>query len=146
MNSNQNLNENLNPSENQKTSGSSESRSEINKRNDLEKELRSFIGTEQYYKHQLGVMYTDGVQFLAEKAGAYWLIDAIASYQTKRIVFEYPFQIWTLTVNNNQAALEMKGDSGFPVAIRQHIKFTDFPLDEIKLYLIDGILLLPSEY
>lgn len=30
MNSNQNLNENLNPSENQKTSGSSESRSEIN--------------------------------------------------------------------------------------------------------------------
>jgi len=28
----------------------------------------------------------------------------------------------------------------------QHIEFTDFPLDEIKFYFADNVILLPSEY
>jgi hypothetical protein len=28
----------------------------------------------------------------------------------------------------------------------QHIAFTDFPVDEIKFYFTDNVILLPSEY
>jgi len=115
---------------------------------DLKKEdLQGFIGTDDYYKHWTGkLVYTDGVKYVAEKGGAHWLIDAIASYQFK--LSGIPFQIWILRVDleNNTAVLTMQEDSGEPELVRQEIKFTDFPLDEIKFYLVDGVLMLPSEY
>ena len=107
-----------------------------------ENELRQFTGTEQYYRHYLGGLYTDGVQYMAGKAGAFWLLDVIFSYRRKE-----PFQIWTLKVKADKSALvTMREDTGQPVKVRQEIPYTDFPLAEIKLYLIDGVLLLPSEY
>ena len=108
-----------------------------------ESDLNQFTGTENYYRHwtRCGV-FTDGVQYLAEQAGAYWLIDAVFSYRRRE-----PFQVWTLRKNDdNSAVLTMQEDSGEPAKVRQTIPFTDFPLDRIKLYLIDSVLLLPSEY
>jgi hypothetical protein len=32
--------------------------------------LEGFTGTERYYKHLLGILYTDGVKYLAQEAGA----------------------------------------------------------------------------
>jgi len=107
-------------------------------------ELNNFTGTEKYYKHWTGILvYTDGVQYLAKEGGAYWLIDAIASYRRRE-----HFQLWELKVNTEtkEAVLTMREDSDTPVLVKQEIGFTDFPLSKIKLYLIDGVLLLPSEY
>ena len=106
-------------------------------------ELKQFTGTEHYYRHWTKrIVFTDGVHYLAEKAGSYWLIDAIASYKRKE-----PFQVWVLKVKEDKSAvLTMQEDTGQPVKVRQVIPFTDFPLDEITLWLIDGILILPSEY
>jgi len=49
----------------------------------LLKELQHFTGSEKFYRHPLFriFVYTEGVQFLAEKAEAYWLIDYILSNQ-----------------------------------------------------------------
>jgi hypothetical protein len=113
--------------------------------------LEQFTGTEHYYKHWAKeIVYTDGVKYLAEKAHAYWLIDIIASYRRKA---PEPFQLWTLEKVQNiddhtikHWLLTMKEDSNQPVKVKQVIGYSDFPLDEIKLYLIDGVLLLPSEY
>ncbi len=106
-----------------------------------ENELRQFTGTEQYYRHYLGGLYTDGVQYMAGKAGAFWLLDVIFSYRRKE-----PFQVWTLKVKDRVGVVTIREDTGQPVKVRQEIPFTDFLLAEIKLYLIDGVLLLPSEY
>ena len=107
--------------------------------------LGQFTGTENYYRHWLNFVYTDGVKFMAEKAGAYWLLDAIGSYQPE--VKDIPFQLWKLEVaEDNTAVLTMREDSDRPAIITQKIGFTDFPLPEMKLYFIDGVLLLPSEY
>ncbi len=106
-----------------------------------ENELRQFTGTEQYYRHYLGGLYTDGVQYMAGKAGAFWLLDVIFSYRRKE-----PFQVWKLKVKDRIGVVTMREDTGQPVKVRQEIPYTDFPLAEIKLYLIDGVLLLPSEY
>ena len=148
MNTNQNINENLSPSENQKTSGSRESMPEIKTANELKSHLRQFCGTENYYRYPLNsILFTDGIKYLADNAGAYWLIDAISSYQTKNLKGNYPFQIWELKVNtNNSCVLTMIEDTNCPEIVHQEIEYTDFSLDYIKLYFIDNILLLTSEY
>ena len=112
-------------------------------RTEIQTGLAQCIGTEQYWKNQLlSFQYTDGVKFLHESSEAYWLLIAIASHKRKE-----PFQLWELKVNKDHSAtLTMKEDDGQPILVEQSIAITDFPLDGISLYLIDGILLLPSEY
>ncbi|MDP8216011.1 MAG: hypothetical protein P9L98_01650 [Candidatus Kaelpia imicola] len=111
----------------------------------LKEELTNFTGTEHYYRHWLEFNYTDGVKFLAEKANCFWLLDAIGSYQHK--LKEKGFQIWTLKVNEDKlAVLQMQEDSDTPIIVKQEIEYTDFPTEEIKLYFINGVLLLTSEY
>ena len=105
-------------------------------------ELNQFTGTENYYRHWIGgYVYTDGVKYLAEVGKCYWLIDAVFSYRRSE-----PFQIWSLEAKDNKAVLTMVEDTGRPELVRQEIGYTDFPLDYVKFYLIDGVLLLPSEY
>ncbi len=108
-----------------------------------EADLGQFHGTENHYEHWSGwISFTDGVHYVAEKAGAYWLIDAIASWQRKE-----EFQIWELHKHEgNKATLTMKEDTDEPILVQQEYSYTDFPLDSIKLYLVGGVLMLPSEY
>lgn len=104
-------------------------------------DLQHFTGTTQYFSHHLGIMYTDGIQYLAVNAQAYWLIDAIASYKRKE-----RFQVWKFKVSDNKGVLTMVEDEGKPIKVKQNIKFTDFPLDEIEIWVVDGVMILPSEY
>jgi len=134
---------------------------------ELRARLQRFTGGGDQYRHFTGLVYTEGVQYLAEQAGAYWLIDAIASFQTRPKVRAAPFQIWKLKVHADRSATligaEDIDEQGHPVharnaaeraaghwtrgpLARQAIEWTDFPLEEIKLYLQHGVLMLPSEY
>jgi hypothetical protein len=130
---------------------------------EFESELKCFTGSEDYYRDMMGVFHTDGVQYLAEHAGAFWLIDAIVSHQSNPKVRREEFQVWRLIKTPNRidiAAVLICTDGGkdeLPgegVIARQEIPYTDFPLSEIRLYLENGsldgknvhkILMLPSE-
>jgi hypothetical protein len=114
---------------------------------ELQSELRQFTGTEKWHRNQMfpNSTYTDGIKYLAEKAQAFWLIDLILSCQHGRIA-RIPFQIWWLKVTGSKAVAEMRQDTGQPVEVRQKIPFTDFPQGELKLYYVNNVLLLPSEY
>jgi hypothetical protein len=125
--------------------------------NKLEENLRQFTGTEKYYSNSVyPFRYTDGIKYLADHAGAYWLLDAIASWQGNPIIKSNwddlgQIQFWKLKVSpDNSAVLICERDLDEPVVITQRITFTDFPLLEVTLYLCDmksqGVLLLPSEY
>jgi hypothetical protein len=88
---------------------------------------------------------TDGVLALAESAGCYWLLDVVGSYQSdKRLCPE--FQVWKLEVNLEEQTAVVTGCNDDVEIIRQEIPYTDFPLESVKLYLIDGVMLLPGEY
>ncbi|MCT7957234.1 DUF6876 family protein [Laspinema palackyanum] len=113
-------------------------------------DLARFRGTDHYYKHGFGGFnYTDGVKYLADAAQAYWLIDAIASYQPDKRVrgdeMLRHFQIWQLAVQDHSAVLTLLRDTDQPV-LTQEIEHTDFPLPEVKLFLNEKVLMLPSEY
>ena len=107
----------------------------------IEQDLRQFTGTENYY-NSLGLLFTDGVKFLADSCQAYWLIDLIASYRNKRKEFE----LWQISVKNNKAVVTMREDCGLNPIVRQEIHHTDFPFQNFKLYLRNNVLMLPSEY
>ena len=117
-------------------------------------DLDQFTGTENYYRYGF-IRTTDGIQYLAEKAQCYWLLDVVNSYQLSKKIRMAAFQVWELksepkTNKTHRAVVTMKEDSDMPNLVRQVIEFTDFPFaelgKELKLYLVDGVLMLPSEY
>jgi hypothetical protein len=115
---------------------------------ELRSALRQFTGTTQYYRHLSGLRYTDGVKFLAEAAGAYWLIDLIASWQPKALEDEWlrQFQLWELFVDASGSGTVICSRDSEDEAFRQPVAFTDFPLNYLRLYVEGGVILLPSEH
>jgi hypothetical protein len=123
----------------------------------LETELAHFTGTESYTNLRYPwlrkrFLLTDGVQYLAEKAQAYWLMDAIASHQTNPKVAAEDFQSWKLEVNEKHAAVLTCTDGNEKQLVRQEIPYTTFPLNSITLYAtldesLGGlVVMLTSEY
>ncbi len=106
------------------------------------------IGTTQYYKFSPFAGYpviTDGVYAVAEAAECYWLLDIIGSYQGDKRLDKH-LQVWKLVVNHEDATAIVTGSNDTKPIISQKIHYTDFPLDELTLYLIEGVILLPNEY
>ena len=84
---------------------------------------------------------------MISKAGAFWLIDEIAFQQYHPRVKSEEFQVWVLTVNLDQSAGVLNCEDGNGrVLCSKPIPYTDFPLAEIRLYVSDNVILLPSEY
>lgn len=115
-----------------------------------EVDLFQFTGTSQWYTHPMGLSYTDGVLYLAEQGGAYWLLDAIASWQFDPRVRNdrmlQQIQFWKLKLNPDRSAVLVCERDSDNVVVTQEIPFTDFPLESVTIYCKDGVLLLPSEY
>ena len=119
---------------------------------ELNQKLAGFVGTINWYRHWTNLLaYTDGVKTLAESVGAFWLIDAIASWQIKPKVAKSDFQVWSLTAKQDQTAtLQMQEDTGLTPVVTQQIAYTDFPVGVFRLW-VEGsgrerVLLLPSEH
>lgn len=112
-------------------------------------DLEQFTGTSCYYRHWLKrFVMTEGAYFVYEHGSA-WLVDAIASYQTQKLLSDpmlREFQLWELQVNANRTAILKCLRDTDALVLQQEIAFTDFPLSSIKFYLIESVLLLPSEY
>lgn len=113
----------------------------------LKRELQHFTGSETFYKATLfpKFIYTEGVKYLAEKAGAYWLLDHIFIHQALSVLKGQFFQVWKLTVKANSATLIVE-DGNDQQLTSFTIAFTDFPLEEFTLWLVDNTLMLTSEY
>ena len=124
-------------------------------------EIRNFIaqcyGSDQpYIKHSLvkRLVFTDSIRWIREAADCFWLIDAIASYQSE--LMQQPFQVWKFNVVNKSGILTCEDGNGGEL-VRQEIEYTDFPLDKIELWCELGgygseanwteamILMIPSE-
>jgi hypothetical protein len=112
-------------------------------------DLAQFTGTEFWYRHNLAkdILYTDGVKYVAETAGAYWLVDEIVFMQSQKAITQEEFQVWKLTVNlEEHSAVLACEDGNMNTVFMKPIEYTDFPLDEITFYFTNKVILLPSEY
>jgi len=122
------------------------------------------MGTEGYHKisslHPKRFVVSSNIKLLAEKAEAYWLIDAIASHQgaiwRHQKITEGARQWWELTVYEDQSArLVCMADDEVTELVNQEIPYTDYPLTREKIWVMpastrqDGPLalcMLPAEY
>lgn len=115
-------------------------------------DLNQFTGTEGYHKFSSlfpNVVLTDGAKHLADKAGAYWLMDIIGSVQY--MLHREEFQTWTLKLNKTGSGAKVEATDGNERRIYvQRVPYTDFPLKEITLFAAKQdqylVVMLTSEY
>jgi hypothetical protein len=108
-----------------------------------------FTGSTRWFRHMLlrNFLYTEGVQYVAEQAGAYWLIDLIASYQTDPKIKAEDFQVWRLRKKpDDSASVTMTDGNTEKPIVEQQIELTDFPDDYMEMWVEGNVLLLPSEH
>lgn len=111
--------------------------------------LAQFTGSANFYRHGLvrEVLYTEGVEYVAETVGAYWLLDEIALAQRHIIpVKAEGFQVWDLKVNADQSGVLTCGDGNGRELYAKRIDFTDFPEPGVRFYYANWVIHLPSEY
>lgn len=121
----------------------------------LRNELRHFCGSEQYYKNPLFPMfaYTEGVQYLAQKANCYWLINQVFGCQFIEELKDEAFQAWKLTEQGESAATIVVDDGNKKILKTFELDYTDFPFEVLcskgegfNIWFVENILLLPNEY
>lgn len=121
----------------------------------LKDALRNFTGTEGYLRYNPllfpRLVLTDGAQFLAEEAGAYWLMDMVGSYLPEIPADEHFVLVRYAGTPGSSGLFSMTDDDpANQTYTRQSVEYSNFPLDEIRLYLTrqEGywVLLLTSEY
>lgn len=118
--------------------------------NELHRHLAQFSGTERYYRTHPGLLATDGVKYLADEAGAYWLLDIVWSVLS-RITDEFAVLELSIEEGTRRAAVHIHdGREPKTTYYRQVIPWTDFPLEGVKLYIQQNgrerVVMLPSEY
>jgi hypothetical protein len=120
--------------------------------NTIIRNLSQFHGTEEYHKHlfpgKSPLLLTDGCKYVRDDLQSNWLFDAILSYQTHKALQNVNFQIWELRHLKKDLTwlLTCREDVGRKPLISQSIEFSDFPIDYIKIWVIDKVAILPSEY
>jgi len=111
--------------------------------------MGQFNGSEHWYRHGLvpTITFTDGAKYVADAAGAYWLLDEIALAQRfdPKVAAE-EFQVWKLSVNDNDSATLVCEDGNYNVVSTKAIPFTDFPHEGVTLWFADNVIYLPSEH
>lgn len=126
---------------------------------DLQRGLAGFHGSATFQRHPIvrTTLLTEGARYLADNAGAWWLMDKIATIgRGNARAAREPFQTWKLTVKgrDDNHLVMTDGNTDDPI-YREVISYTDFPLPEITLWAIEQedpevgrvrSVMLPSEY
>jgi hypothetical protein len=97
------------------------------------------------YQHaRCQVVYSEDIKYLQDEFAYLWLVDKIASYQTREFRAANFWQSWHLSVEPESAVLTCKVDGGDPIVV-ENILGRDLPLsltiwletstDSIFLYL-----------
>lgn len=110
--------------------------------------LAEFTGSETFYRHGLNrnIVYTQGVQYVAEEGGAFWLVDEVASGQLNPIIQKHDFQVWKLKKTSPHTAILTVEDGDYNEIFAKPIGFTDFPLDSMEFWFMNNTIYLPSEH
>jgi spore maturation protein CgeB len=100
---------------------------------ELLQQLQFFTGTVQYYRIYAKLLITDGVNFLAQEAGCFWLLDLYYSYLISFSPPKFPFTVLKMKVKQGAADVVIEDGNGTVLAT-QYVQYTDFPLETIMLY------------
>jgi len=111
----------------------------------IQHKMKEFIGNNHYYKfchNGVTKQYTEGVKRLTKKLKSDWWVNTILSWNSSS------FGIWGIEGRqNNTVVVTMREDEYHKPKVKLEIWGNNFQADnKIKLYMENGILMLPSEY
>ncbi|WP_165733693.1 DUF6876 family protein [Polaribacter sp. 20A6] len=119
----------------------------------LKHDLQLFSGSENIYSLPiLGTKYTEGILYLVNKANCFWLLLDASGIAKSLLDKSYFITIDFKRLNKENQETTGKeatinyGDGNDTILESHSYNYTDFPLDELRLFFIDGTLMLPSEY
>ena len=115
--------------------------------------LQHFHGSEVLYRIPLiRTLYTEGIQYLAQAADCFWLVTDCSVIgrslmgKSSFISIDFKMHDEREKEETGYAASITYGDGNGSVFEVQRYHVTDFPLEKLRLYFVNGTLLLPSEY
>lgn len=108
-------------------------------------EFSQFTGSENTYRCGLSIV-TEGVLAVAQETKSFWFLDIISSHQIYKSVRNTPHQVWKLIRIKDDKFKAICEDGNNNVVTSQDITFSDFKYDEYVVWLIGGVIMLPSEY
>jgi len=121
--------------------------------NEIKEGLQHFHGSETIFQIPLlRTRYTNGLKYLVEAAGCFWLITD-TSVIAKSLIDRSEF----ITIDFKRLSEEKQDFTGYEAEIiytdgndnileKHGYRATDFPLDELRLFFVNNTLMLPSEY
>jgi len=121
--------------------------------NEIKEGLQHFHGSEMFYQIPLiRTRFTNGLKYLANVAECFWLITDV-SVIAKSLLNRSHF----ITIDFKRLSEEEQDYTGYEaeiiysdgngnIFVIHRYNFTDFPLDELRLYFVDNTLMLTSEY
>jgi hypothetical protein len=116
---------------------------------ELKSTMDEFMGgSDGRYRHWANrrLIYTEGIKAMADKAGAHWLLDIVATEVApiglKRWeAFHDPSSYLEVKVVDSKATLRLVRDDELPSLWERKIEFTDFPEGEWVFELsMDGLV------
>lgn len=113
----------------------------------IQKDLDHFTGSEQFYRDPLSKsIYTEGISYVAKNCQAYWLLDLVFSSVRFKMPNEEFISIKLKVDTENSKGKIIFDDGNNNVLYEQEIPYTDFPLEELKMFYCNNTLMLTSEY
>jgi hypothetical protein len=112
----------------------------------LQNELSYFTGSGHATRYMKGFEFflSDGALFLCREAQCFWLIDLILFAQAKERVRSEAFQVWRFIRQDGKCEVTVDDGNG-NILERYPIGYSDFPLDEFKVWFENRLVHLPSE-
>ena len=112
--------------------------------------MKQFTGSIGLYEYKFPsdhkLLLTDGTDFVLQKFNVAWLFDTILFYQLSGEFGELPFQKWDLIKEpDDKWRLECTDGNNVLLSGRSLFKI-NFPVDELTLYLENGVVFLPAEH
>jgi hypothetical protein len=115
----------------------------------LQRDLKQFTGSQQYTRLTRTVVLTEGALYAAQEAGCFWLFDLFASHLSAIDSSKEEFTCLKLSKVNSSCNVVIDDGNGNVLA-KQHVEYTDFPLNAFTLYGCWAgdywVLMLTSEY
>lgn len=110
----------------------------------LNKLYLDYSGGGDQYKLAFGHTCTEGTKALCNDFKCFWMLDVILSYQPE--LLNESFQTWKLERTEGDAFKVTATDGNENVIAEQVIPFSDFEADEVTLWNVNRVIMLPNEY
>ena len=116
--------------------------------------INGFFGTSNYYEmkanEHLKLLLTDGCEWVRETLDAYWLFQEILYSQVRLEIQNLSFQVWILWLDKDEDGeywvLRCEDGDKDVAMVQMLLNDVTFPVEDFRVFVVDGVVMLPSEY